>query len=131
MKGIAICAMLCHHLYCATPEGVAPYTGIYEWIGWLGKVCVAMFLFCSSYGLTAQYKPASFVDDLKFVAKRLKKFYFNYWAIFVVFVPITIFVFHRSLTDAYGEGSNIILCFILDVLGLQGASSYNHFPDEK
>lgn len=125
IKGIAICAMLCHHLYWATPEGVAPYIGVYEWIGWLGKVCVAMFLFCSGYGLTAQYKPVSFVYDLKFVAKRLKKFYLNYWVIFIVFVPITIFVFHRSLTDAYGEGSNIILCFILDVFGLQGASSYN------
>ena len=107
MKGIAILAMLFHHMYGAPPPEVEPYTGVLAWIGVLGKVCVAMFLFCSGYGLAAQYKPISIKDDIKFILRRLTKFYLNYWVIFIIFVPITYFVFGRTLTDAYGEHVNI------------------------
>lgn len=123
MKGIAICAMLCHHLYTCPEyigEGIEPYTGLLAWIGTLGKVCVAMFLFCSGYGLTAQYQPTQTVlDDGKFVLRRLIKFYANYWVIFIIFVPITYFVFGRTLTDAYGENVNIIRRFIYDIFAVQ------------
>ena len=125
MKGIAICAMLCHHLYGFSPDGVEPYTGVLAWLGVLGKVCVALFLFCSGYGLAANYKPQSLLDDVKFVAKRLVKFYANYWGIFLIFVPITIFACHRSLTDAYGADSNVWVCLLRDIMGLQGFESYN------
>lgn len=125
LKGIAICAMLCHHLYGYPPDGVEPYSGMLAWFGVLGKVCVALFLFCSGYGLATNYKPQSLLDDIKFIAKRLVKFYANYWVIFLIFVPITIFVFHRSLGDAYGEDSSIYWCLCKDVLGLQGYESYN------
>lgn len=125
MKGIAICAMLCHHLYGFPPEGVDPYTGVLAWIGTLGKICVALFLFCSGYGLAANYKPQSILEDLKFIAMRLVKFYANYWVIFLIFVPITIFAYHRSLADAYGMDANIYWCLFKDILGLQGFDSYN------
>lgn len=125
MKGIAICAMLFHHLYGCPPDGVAPYSGVLAWLGVLGKICVALFLFCSGYGLAANYKPQSVLGDLKFIVKRLVKFYANYWVIFLIFVPITIFVFHRSLADAYGEDSNILLCLLKDIIGIQGFDSYN------
>lgn len=124
MKGIAICAMLCHHLYGLPPEGVEPYTGALAWLGVLGKVCVALFLFCSGYGLTANYAPTSIKEDLKFVGRRLVKFYLNYWVIFLIFIPITIFGFHRPLNAAYGD--NFVLGhLLLDILGLQGWQSYN------
>lgn len=125
MKGIAICAMLCHHLYGFPPEGVEPYTGVLAWLGVLGKICVALFLFCSGYGLAANYKPQSILDDIKFIVKRLVKFYANYWVIFLIFVPITIFACHRSLADAYGADANIYWCLFKDMLGLQGVESYN------
>lgn len=125
MKGIAIMAMLCHHLYGCPPNGVAPYFGVLAWLGDFGKVCVAIFLFCSAYGLSAQYEPKSIKEDMRFVARRLVKFYANYWVVFLIFVPITIFVFHRSLSDAYGAESNIVWCFFKDILGLQGYDSYN------
>lgn len=128
LKGIAIIAMLCHHLYTC-PEyiggGIEPYTGILAWIGVLGKVCVAMFLFCSGYGLASQYKPISIKDDIKFILRRLTKFYLNYWVIFIIFVPVTYFVFGRTLTDAYGEHENIAKRLVFDLFGLQGFSSYN------
>lgn len=127
MKGIAICAMLCHHLYTC-PEmigvGVVPYTGVLAWLGVLGKVCVALFLFCSGYGLAANYKPVSIEDDLKFIGRRLLKFYLNYWVIFIIFVPITIFVFHRPLSAAYCE-EYVWGHLVLDIFGLLGWQSYN------
>jgi hypothetical protein len=125
MKGIAIIAMLLHHLYGVPIEVAAPCPNILQWLGALGKVCVALFLFCSGYGLAAQYKQTSIKDDVKFTARRLVKFYANYWAVFVLFVPISIFVYHRTLTVAYGGEANVILCFIKDIFGVQGWQSYN------
>ena len=126
LKGMAICAMLCHHLYGFPPEGMEPYTGTLAWIGILGKVCVAMFLFCSGYGLASQYSPSQTVlSDVKFVLKRLTKFYFNYWVVFIIFVPISVFLFHRPLSSAYGEHVNITKRLIFDMLGVQGFDSYN------
>ena len=124
MKGIAICAMLCHHLYGFPPEGVEPYTGVLSWLGVLGKVCVALFLFCSGYGLAANYTPNSIKEDLKFIGRRLLKFYLNYWVIFLIFVPITILAFNRPLSAAYGE-NYVWGHLILDIFGLQGWNSYN------
>ena len=125
MKGIAILAMLFHHMYGAPPPDVVPYNGVLEWIGILGKVCVAMFLFCSGYGLAAQYKPTkSILSDVMFVLRRLTKFYINYWVIFIIFVPISVFLFNRPLAAAYGEHVNIVKRFIFDLLAIQGMNSY-------
>lgn len=124
MKGIAICAMLCHHLYGFPPDGVEPYTGFFAWIGVLGKVCVALFLFCSGYGLAANYTPMSIKNDLKFIGRRLVKFYLNYWVIFFIFVPITVFCFHQPLSAAYGD-NHVLGYLFLDMLGMQGWQSYN------
>lgn len=55
LKGIAIIAMLMHHLWGCPPVGVEPYTGVLGFLGGVGKVCVAMFLFCSGYGLSVGY----------------------------------------------------------------------------
>ena len=124
MKGIAILAMLFHHIYGCPPDGVQSYSGILAWVGVLGKVCVAMFLFCSGYGLAAQYKPVSIKDDIKFILRRLTKFYLNYWVVFIIFVPISIFVFNRPLSAAYGEHVNIAKRFIYDIFGVQNPA-YN------
>lgn len=125
LKGIAICAMLCHHLYAFPPNTVERYHGLLLWIGILGKICVALFLFCSGYGLASHYKPISLKEDIKFILRRLVKFFANYWVIFAIFVPITILVSHRSLADAYGQESNVIVCLLRDIMGLQCYESYN------
>lgn len=50
LKGIAICAMLWHHLFYENPK-----YGHFVWhLALLGKVCVAIFLLLSGYGLTIQ-----------------------------------------------------------------------------
>jgi peptidoglycan/LPS O-acetylase OafA/YrhL len=40
-------------------------------------------------------------------------------------VPFTIFVFHRSLADAYGAESNVMVYLLKDIIGIQGFESYN------
>lgn len=142
LKGIAIIAMLMHHLYGCAPVEYMPDDAILSYVGDLGKVCVAMFLFCSGYGLSVGYggltlDPSpegegrlvciqrNFVIILKFLVKRFVKFYAGYWPIFLIFVPIGVFIFDRPLSVPYGEDSNILKCLVLDTLGLQGFSSYN------
>lgn len=125
LKGIAIIAMLFHHIYAFPPADIEPYHGLLAFLGTIGKVCVSIFLFCSAYGLSQQYNGTdTIVDSLKFVLKRLVKFYLNYWVIFLIFVPISVFVFSRPLTAAYGE-TTIWKALCRDLLGLQGFSSYN------
>lgn len=51
LKGIAICAMLVHHLFYENPE----YGAVVWHCALLGKVCVAIFLFLSGFGLTFQF----------------------------------------------------------------------------
>lgn len=126
LKGLAIIAMLFHHLYCSIPAWIEPYDSVLAWMGDLGKVCVAMFLFCSGYGLSAQYdKVKGIKNSCRYMAKRFVSFYFNYWAVFIVFVPITVWLFHRPLSAAYGDNGNLTFELGYDLLGLQGFSSYN------
>ena len=134
MKGIAIIAMLCHHTFTCRPEFEASYPEFLTALGTLGKVCVSMFLFCSGYGLAVQYVKGinkistiyqKLVYSAKFIVKRLLKFYTSYWFIFIIFVSFSIFVFDRSLADAYGENVNIIKRFFYDVLAINAFHSYN------
>lgn len=117
LKGIAICCMLWHHLFYEHPE----FGNVVYHTAQIGKVCVSLFLFISGYGLTIQYgkiynKPA--YDTFKFQAKRYVKFYLNYWVVFVLFIPLGIFVFDIP----YSGG---ILKFARDFMGVEGNDSYN------
>lgn len=129
LKGIAICAMLLHHLFYENPE-----YGHFVWhLALLGKVCVAIFLLLSGYGLTIQMN--KLLDKaknvnlggqvLRFLLKRYTKFYLNYWLVFLIFVPIGVCCFNRPLTIPYGENANIPLALLKDVMGVQEFHSYN------
>lgn len=134
MKGIAIIAMLCHHVYTCLPSWIEPYPMFLTTLGVLGKICVAMFLFCSGYGLAVQYdKTMVLSSSLKnklratiiFIIKRMVKFYSAYWFVFLIFVPITILFFNRPLSAAYGGNVNIWQGLLFDILGINGFHSYN------
>ena len=123
IKGLAICLMLWHHLFYMHPE----YGSFVYQTAQFGKLCVSLFLFVSAYGLTIQYgkiidKPIT--ETFKFQAKRFVKFYANYWVIFLIFVPIGIFVFGRGLGVPYGEANHIKM-LIKDILGINSFQSYN------
>ena len=121
MKGIAICAMLLHHLY-ASPitESIESYGGFLRWIGIVGKVCVSIFLFCSGYGMSVQYrKVESWSDSTVFLRRRLIKLYTNFWVVYAIFVPITVFFFNRPLSAAYGYHTHLykeVASVFLDLL---------------
>ncbi len=51
IKGIAILFMLWHHLFLHSVE----YGALTQSLAIVSKVCVALFLFVSGYGLTKQY----------------------------------------------------------------------------
>lgn len=124
LKGIAIFAMLCHHLYGCPIDGVVPYTGIFAWIGNFGKICVAIFLFCSGYGLSAGYENTTNTKGkLRFVLNRLIKFYTNYWFILLLFIPFGVFILGRTFDIAYA-GLNIPKRILFEILGINGGCSY-------
>lgn len=100
-------------------------------VGIAGKICVALFVFLSGYGMATTF-PKNICGCLNtvkafffFLGKRYAKFFLNYWVVFFVTVPIGIFCFGRTLETAYGENANILVCFIKDMLGQQGFCSYN------
>ena len=101
-KGIAIILMMLHHLfrfpdrieypahYLPLIPGLTPSPEFI--IADFGKLCVAMFLFLSGYGLYAVYERKgnfTFKDSLR----RLIKFMISYWTIFALFVPIGLMFF--------------------------------------
>jgi peptidoglycan/LPS O-acetylase OafA/YrhL len=123
IKGIAICLMLWHHLFYLNPE----YGGFVFQTAQFGKVCVSLFLFASAYGLTVQYNKVfdrPITETFKFMAKRFVKFYANYWIVFLIFVPIGVFIFGRHLSDAYGSLIPV-RATIRDFLGINIGASYN------
>lgn len=138
LKAIAICAMLCHHLFFQNPE----YGTIAFKLALTGKFCVALFVFLSGYGMAVQYqkcltdnqvaqcgKCLSLLKDLwgnlRFLLRRYLKFYMNYWAVFLITVPIGVLVFGRTLANVYGIDSSLWSSLLSDVFGLRVLGSYN------
>lgn len=132
MKGIGICLMLTHHLFYSE-KSIPLYDdivihghGIVNTIGVFSKLCVALFVFVSGYGLAVS-TPGNFSVG-RFYIRRFRKLYLNYWLIWLIFVPIGIFVFHRTFEDVYNISGGVFQGLILDILGvynLFGHLGYN------
>ncbi len=101
VKGIAIILMFMHHLF-AYPDrikGSSSYISLFSLYGinievllaLFGKICVAMFLFSSGFGMykkVANHKS----DIISIIFKKLRELYTNYWIIFVIFIPISFLI---------------------------------------
>ena len=127
IKGLAICAMLFHHLFFETNA----YGSCTQHIAITCKVCVSMFLFISGYGMAVQYSKKrhkgikdKITNTLKFLLRRFSKFYLNYWIIFIIIILLGTSVLGRPLSIAYGSDCSIWPCLAKDVLGIQGSDSY-------
>ena len=122
-KGVAILMMVCLHLFNQ------PYKGLFEPVIFIGKLpltyyislfcdcCVAIYCFCSGYGLFVGFSK----NELSYNKKnyiRILKIYFNYWIIILLFVVILGFVLGR---DAVYPGT--ILTFLLNFTAIN--TSYN------
>lgn len=136
-KGIAIILMLFHHLFNNFEE-YAGYTVNYwpftaqkvQLFAVLSKICVAVFVFITGYGLAASFQkecaPALASSDgasqkknclFSFTWKRWWRLMTNYRFIFVLVLLLQ--PLGRTIFDAYGTGTKqIAVSGIIDFLGL-------------
>lgn len=107
LKGLAICLMLIHHLFWVrnglfNDIHLAGEHYLVCEIGKMSKVCVAVFVFLSGYGLMMQSeKRGGFICLREFYFHRFKKLFLNYWFIIIAFVPISYFCFGMTFKRAY------------------------------
>lgn len=122
LKGVALLLLLVHHLFYVQDgyyDDILIARGHYfvQEIGIASKLCVAVFVFLSGYGLAAKADKTGGIRSLKeFYLQRYAKLLMNYWFIWFVFVPIGVFVFGRDLNEVYGDHTTVK--FILDLFGL-------------
>ena len=115
-KGVAILFMLLLHLFCTkeyeglyTPIIFIANTPLIYYLALFGDCCVAMYCFCSGYGLFISYKNNK-ENYIKNNLIRIFKLYINYWIILFIFVIILGFLFGR--TGEYpGDFKTFILTF--------------------
>ena len=123
LKGIAILLLLCHHcFYPGEPYDDIVLFGhpIVQNIGEFSKLCVAIFVFFSGYGLTIQAMAQGGIKNVwAFYRRRYVKLMINYWLIWFIFVPMGVFIFHRTFPLVYGE--HFMLRAFWDFLGLHQA----------
>lgn len=133
LKGLALCFLLCHHLFYShrEPDAVNYFSDVCIHGNWLlarfgngfGKLCVALFVFLSGYGLTISTEKKGGIHDLiGFYRNRMVKLLVNYWFIWLVFVPYGVLVAGRSFPDVYGE--HYVLKTLIDFCGMAYAFGY-------
>lgn len=129
IKGIAILMMYIHHFYLS-PERWAGYTVDFTpltpeltvFIARFLKICVAIFVFLTGYGMTKSIlKKANnlcLTDEilLKYTRHRLFSLLSNFIFIYLL-VQIVTFPTGRFF-DIYGHSGSSILYVIIDMLGL-------------
>ncbi len=122
IKGVAILLMLWHHLFLNAPE----FGALTHSLAIISKVCVALFLFVSGYGMTKQFLGLSRRDApsmIKLLLRRFVSFYLQYWFCFFLVILIGN-LFGFTFQDAYPATRNTLKCFILDFFGQMGYDSY-------
>lgn len=126
-KGIAILIMLFHHLFF-TQDVLNKYFwklsihshSLVQFIALQGKICVAIFVFLSAYGLSISYKKSmkktenKMIMNAKFIFNKVKKLYLLYWPIFIV----TILIGWLSNTRLPNQIYNSFGFFIRDFFGI-------------
>lgn len=103
-KGVAILFMLLLHLFCTrsyeglyTPLIFIGDTPLVYYLALFGDCCVAIYCFCSGYGLLISYKNNK-ENYFKNNLMRIFKLYINFWIILFIFVVI--------LGPIMGQGEN-------------------------
>jgi len=131
-KGIAIILMMTHHLF-KFPDKIKDVSYIsimpfwnqsifseksFEFfLGDFAKICIAMYLFLSGYGLYMAYSKKgtfTFGDSVE----KVIKFFIAYWKIFIIFIPIGLIWFSESAAFHFN-----IIEFMANFFAL--SSSYN------
>lgn len=95
LKGIALLLLMFHHLfgveYLSGWRAVIPGTeGADYVIGASGKICLAMFLFCSGYGLYKSYISKE-APKKTYILQRLIKTLIPYWIVMLIAIAYLAF----------------------------------------
>ena len=122
IKGIAILFMLWHHQFLNTTR----YGAVTLSLAIVFKVCVALFLFVSGYGLTKQYgglERRNVRTTIEFLLRRFISFFLQYWFCFGLVVLIGNLC-GNTFQEVYPSSRNTLKCLILDFFGQMGYNSY-------
>ena len=95
LKGIALLLLMWHHLfgveYLSGWSAITPGTGGASYVsGASGKICLAIFLFCSGYGLYKSYV-AKESPSKTYILKRLAKTLIPYWIVMIIAIAYLLF----------------------------------------
>lgn len=95
LQAIAVLLMVFHHLFAFSDRIHVDYVMVFNRFGnietilsYFARICVAMFAFCSGYGMYKSSMSASFRKVLWSIPHRIFHFYQRYWVIFLTFVPL-------------------------------------------
>lgn len=132
VKGIALILLLWHHLFYLGNDAGLWYgfgdigTAVITKTATMSKICVAIFLILSGYGLVVSEN--SHQKGVAGTYERITKLLFEFWAIYILFVPLGFFLGNTTPADIYGAGIKGLCNFVNDFLGvaeLIGTPSYN------
>lgn len=106
LYGIAILLMVFHHCFSIPSRPNYDYISVWGslWevemrLAWIGKLCVAIFAFISGYALSKwaqKEKSPSFIRDFKKSHGQLWRFYWKFWLVFIIFVPIGVLFYGKK-----------------------------------
>ena len=132
IKGVAVILLLSHHLWAFPERLPGSITGITDYVfrgslliaGDFGRICVAVFAFLSGYGKYIKY-----ADKKINTFRDIRKMYFLYWRVFLIFIPVA-FIFFRYQVP-YCQDEMVYSCYkvfsvrelVLNFFGL--LSTYN------
>lgn len=120
LKGVALLLLLAHHCLSASH----PYDDVVVH-GWSlvatlsdhAKLCVAIFVFLSGYGLTVSAERKGGIASLaRFYRRRFVHLMAPYWVVWLLFVPLGVLVMGRTFTSVYV--TDVVWKAVLDFMGL-------------
>lgn len=95
LQAVAVLLMVFHHLFGFPDRIHTDYVLVFDrfahietMLSYFGRICIAIFAFCSGYGLYKSNIGARFGQVLRRIPGRLWRFYQRYWVIFLIFVPL-------------------------------------------
>lgn len=131
IKGIAIICMMIHHCFLAParyPQGVVeffPFTEAQVNVFAVAmKICVALFVFVSAYGITTSYKRIDEKYNLtseqiqKATVRRYVKMMSGYMFVFLALQIFSLVMGFGRYTQCYGKGIMSVFYAFIDMLGL-------------
>ncbi len=134
-KGIAVLMLLWHHLFFETLEVMNSFTPVFKYhdvpaetvISVFFKICVAIFVFLSGFGLYKSYTSylnknsmgggnTGIKEKVKYAVNHVLHLLSNFWFIYIIFVPLG-FIFNYPPTTIY---ENNFWYFLRDFFGMSG-----------